>query len=54
MNIAVGDRTISATMKDNAAVRDLLSRLPMEVTLNDYNNTNGKIFILIRSWNLMV
>ena len=26
MNIVVGDRTISATMKDNAAVRDLLSR----------------------------
>lgn len=44
MNIVVGDRTISATMKDNAAVRDLLSRLPMEVTLNDYNNTTEKIF----------
>lgn len=44
MNIVVGDRTISATMEDNAAVRDLLSRLPMEVTLNDYNNTTEKIF----------
>lgn len=44
MNIVVGDRTISATMEDNAAARDLLSRLPMEVTLNDYNNTTEKIF----------
>lgn len=44
MNIVVGSRTISATMEDNAAARDLLSRLPMEVTLNDYNNTTEKIF----------
>lgn len=54
MNIVVGSRTISATMEDNAAARDLLSRLPMEVTLNDYNNTTEKIFILIRSWNWTV
>lgn len=44
MAITVGDRTITATMEDNAAARDLLSRLPMEVTLNDYNNTTEKIF----------
>lgn len=44
MAITVGGHTITATMEDNAAARDLLSRLPMEVTLNDYNNTTEKIF----------
>ena len=44
VKISVGDRTITATMEDNAAVRDFLSRLPLEVTLNDYNNTTEKIF----------
>lgn len=44
VNISVGDRTITATMEDNAAGRDFLSRLPLEVTLNDYNNTTEKIF----------
>lgn len=44
INIIVGDRTITATMEDNAAARDFLSRLPLEVTLNDYNNTTEKIF----------
>ena len=44
MKISVGDRTITATMEDNAAGRDFLSRLPLEVTLNDYNNTTEKIF----------
>ena len=44
VNIAVGDRTITATMEDNTAARDFLSRLPLEVTLNDYNNTTEKIF----------
>ena len=43
-NIAVADRTITATMEDNAAGRDFLSRLPLEVTLSDYNNTTEKIF----------
>jgi len=43
-SITVGDRTITATMEDNAAGRDFLSRLPLEVTLNDYNNTTEKIF----------
>lgn len=44
MNIIVGNRTITATMEDNAAGRDFLSRLPLEVTLNDFNNTTEKIF----------
>lgn len=44
MNIIIGDQIISAVMEDNSAARDLLSRLPMEVTLNDYNNTTEKIF----------
>lgn len=44
INIIIGDRTITATMDDNAAGRDFLSRLPLEVTLNDYNNTTEKIF----------
>lgn len=44
VNITVGDRTITATMEDNAAARDFLSRLPLEVTLNDYNRTTEKIF----------
>lgn len=42
--ITVGDRTITATLEDNAAGRDFLSRLPWEVTLNDYNHTTEKIF----------
>lgn len=44
INITVGGRTITATMVDNAAARDLSSRLPLEITLNDYNNTTEKIF----------
>ena len=44
MNLIVGDQTITATMEDNAAVRDFFSRLPLEVTLNDFNNTTEKIF----------
>lgn len=44
MNITVGGRTVAATMEDNAAARDFLSRLPLEVTLNDYNNITEKIF----------
>ena len=38
------NRTITATMEDNAATQDFLARLPLEVTLNDYNNTTEKIF----------
>ena len=44
VNITVGDRTVTATMEGNAAARDFLSRLPLEVTLNDYNNVTEKIF----------
>ena len=44
MNITVGGLTVTATMEDNAAARDFLSRLPLEVTLNDYNNITEKIF----------
>lgn len=44
MNIIIGDRTVSATMEDNAAGRDFLSRLPLEITLEDFNNTTEKIF----------
>ena len=44
VNITAGNRTITATMEDNAAARDFLSRLPLEITLNDYNNTTEKIF----------
>lgn len=44
VNITVGNRTITATMEDNAAARDFLLRLPLEITLNDYNNTTEKIF----------
>lgn len=44
VNIKIGDRTLTATMEDNAAARDLISRLPLEVTLNDYNNATEKIF----------
>ena len=44
VNITVGDRTVTATMEDNAAAQDFLSRLPLEVPLNDYNNITEKIF----------
>jgi len=44
INIIVGDRTITATMEDNGAARDFLSRLPLEVTLEDYNDGVEKIF----------
>ncbi len=44
INIIVGDQTITATMEDNGATRDFLSRLPLEVTLEDYNNGTEKIF----------
>ena len=44
INIKICNRTITATMEDNAAAQDFLSRLPLEVTLNDYNNTTEKIF----------
>lgn len=44
MEIIIAGEAFSATMEDNAAARDLISRLPLEVTLNDFNNTTEKIF----------
>ena len=44
INIIVGDQTITATLKDNGAARDFFSRLPLEVTLEDYNSGVEKIF----------
>lgn len=44
MKITVNGTTLTATMEDNAAAKDLMSRLPLEVTLNDFNNTTEKIF----------
>lgn len=44
ISITVGDRAVTATMEDNAAARDFLSRLPLEVTLSDYNHITEKIF----------
>ena len=44
VSITLGDRAIAATMEDNAAAWIFLTRLPLEVTLNDFNNTTEKIF----------
>lgn len=44
MNIIIGGKTITAMIDDNAAGWDFLSRLPLEVTLEDFNNTTEKIF----------
>ena len=42
IKITVGNREVTATMKDNVTARDFLSRLPIEVTMNDYAfNTEG-------------
>lgn len=43
VTVTVGDRKITATMEDNTAGRDFLSRLPLEVMLDDYNDTTEKI-----------
>lgn len=43
ISITVGNQTITATMEDNGAARDFLSRLPLTVTFRDFNNTE-KIF----------
>ena len=43
VRITAGGCSVTATMEDNAAGRDFMSRLPMEVTLSDYNNAE-KIF----------
>lgn len=44
IKITIGDQTITATMENNVTARDLLSRLPLEITLQDYNNTTEKIY----------
>lgn len=44
VKMTVGGRTVTATMEDHAAGRDFLARLPLEVTLADFNNTTEKIF----------
>lgn len=43
INITIGDRVITATMEDNVTAHDFLSRLPLNVTLNDYAGAE-KIF----------
>ena len=44
INITVDGNTVGATLIDNSASRDLVSRLPLEITLEDFNNTTEKIF----------
>ena len=43
VNITAGNRTFTASMENNTAGRDFFSRLPLEVTLNDYHSME-KIF----------
>ena len=40
----VDGNTVGATLIDNSASRDLVSRLPLEINLDDFNNTTEKIF----------
>lgn len=44
INLIIGDQTVRATMENNGAARDFISRLPLDVTLEDYNNGTEKIF----------
>lgn len=44
MEIIIDGKAFPVSMEDNAAARDLLFRLPLEITLNDFNNTAEKIF----------
>lgn len=46
MNITFDALTVTATMEANDAAWDFLSRLPLEVMLEDYNNITEKIFPL--------
>lgn len=43
IKMTIGGQVITVTMENNAAARDFISRLPLEITLNDFNNTE-KIF----------
>ena len=44
MKITIGKQAITATMENNVAAKDLLSRLPLEITLEDFHKTTEKIF----------
>lgn len=52
INITVDGKTVTATLIDNSASRDLVSRLPLEINLEDFNNTTEKIFYPKPSLNL--
>ena len=52
INITVDGNTVGATLIDNSASRDLVSRLPLEIKLEDFNNTTEKIFYPKPSLNL--
>lgn len=52
INITVDGNTVGATLIDNSASRDLVSRLPLEINLDDFNNTTEKIFYPKPSLNL--
>ena len=43
IKMTMNGRTITATLVDNAATQDFISRLPLEVEFEDYNRTE-KIF----------
>ena len=44
VRITANGQVLTATMEDNGAARDFLSRLPIDVTLEDFNNITEKIF----------
>ena len=52
INITVDGNTVNATLIDNSASRDLVSSLPLEINLDDFNNTTEKIFYPKPSLNL--
>ena len=52
INITVDGNTVGVTLIDNSASRDLVSRLPLEINLDDFNNTTEKIFYPKPSLNL--
>ena len=39
IRLTVGDRVLTATLRDNESTRDFISLLPMALTLNDYAGT---------------
>lgn len=52
INLTVDGKTVTATLIDNSASRDLVSRLPLEINLDDFNNTTEEIFYPKPSLNL--